>query len=322
MHFDDLPPHAPVIVLGNILADLNLFLHQFPIQAQDLHTLSSLDLGPGGACNVAIMAARLGLPVASMGEVGDDRFGRLVVEGLQRERVDVSHVLVSAAAQTPVAGVLVDTAGEPAYLGFRGRLTQFTLPPAWRTALQGARALFVDGWAEFEAIPALVLEAVQLAQEQGVPVFFDPGPGNPNLDNGWHTAVLAHTDVLLLNAAEAARLSGEVESRAQGRALLAQGPRLVVLKRGAQGCVLFTPTSVTESLGFDVPLVDATGAGDSLDGAVIAGYLRGLPLVELGALANAAGAAKVQKRGTGHNVPTRDEVRAVLRQFDHDPGLV
>lgn len=311
----------PVIVLGNILADLNLFISRFPIQAQDLHTLDDLDVGPGGACNVAIMAARMGLPVASMGEVGEDRFGQLVVGGLRREGVDISHVLTSADSQTPVAVVLVDQSGEPAYLGFRGRLTQLTLPPGWRAGLAQARALFVDGWAEFEGAPAMVLDAVQIARRQGVLIFFDPGPGNPNLDNGWHTAVAGHTTVLLLNEGEAARLSGLEELFEMGPALLALGPELVIIKRGARGCVLFTRKAVCEAPGFEVPLVDATGAGDSLAGAVMAGYLRGLPLADLGALANAAGAAKVQKRGTGHNVPTRAEVRAVLRQVGHDPAL-
>ena len=43
--------------------------------------------------------------------------------------------------------------------------------------------------------------------------------------------------------------------------------------------------------------------------------LMGLALPNLGKLAHAAGAAKVQRRGTGHNAPTRNEVQAVLEQF-------
>ncbi len=304
----------PIIVLGNLLADLNLFLGRFPNQGQTLQTLESLDVGPGGACNVAIMAARLGAPVASMGEVGDDHFGQLVLRGLQREGVDTTHILVRTGSQTPVAVVLVDSSGEPTYLGFRGRLTQFTLPASWRAALAQAQALFVDGWVEFAGAVALVLAAVQVARENGVPIFFDPGPGNPNLDNGWHTAVASQATVLLLNEQEAARLSQLTDPWEMGAALLGLGPQLVILKQGGQGCLLFTPQSAMAAPGFAVPLVDATGAGDSLAGAVMVGYLRGLSLTDLGRLANATGAAKVQKRGTGHNVPTRAEVDAVLQQ--------
>jgi sugar/nucleoside kinase (ribokinase family) len=72
---------------------------------------------------------------------------------------------------------------------------------------------------------------------------------------------------------------------------------------------------------------DATAAGDSLDAAVIYAYLNHLPLPALGALANAAGAAKVQKLGTGHNVPTVTEIAGVLDRFGletsvHLPGLL
>jgi sugar/nucleoside kinase (ribokinase family) len=68
--------------------------------------------------------------------------------------------------------------------------------------------------------------------------------------------------------------------------------------------------------------VDATGAGDSLAGGVIFGFLKGLALTDLGVLANAIGAAKVQKRGAGLNVPTAAEVRAVLQRFGEDAGLL
>jgi sugar/nucleoside kinase (ribokinase family) len=72
--------------------------------------------------------------------------------------------------------------------------------------------------------------------------------------------------------------------------------------------------------GYPVDALDTTGAGDSLDAAVIDGFLRRLPLPALGTLANAVGAAKVQKLGTGRNMPTRDEVRAILKRFGVEEG--
>ena len=72
----------------------------------------------------------------------------------------------------------------------------------------------------------------------------------------------------------------------------------------------------------DVELVDLGTPGadlplylDSLDAAVIYAWLRKMPLAKMGTLANAVGAAKVLKLGTGRNVPTRAEVRAILKRF-------
>ena len=52
-----------------------------------------------------------------LGELGYDAFGEAVLEGLQSEGIDCGHVVVSPAVRTPVAGVIVDGGGEPAYLG-------------------------------------------------------------------------------------------------------------------------------------------------------------------------------------------------------------
>ena len=54
-----------VIILGDILADYAIRVEELAIQPKDLQRVSYLALGPGGACNVAIMAAHLGLSVAA-----------------------------------------------------------------------------------------------------------------------------------------------------------------------------------------------------------------------------------------------------------------
>jgi len=60
---------------------------------------------------------------------------------------------------------------------------------------------------------------------------------------------------------------------------------------------------------------DTSAAGDSFDAAFIYAYLRGWSLADVAAFANAVGAAKVQKIGSGTQVPTADEVRAVLKKY-------
>ncbi|MCW5888138.1 MAG: hypothetical protein KIT07_08445, partial [Anaerolineales bacterium] len=140
-------------ILGDLIADIGMRLQKFPVQARDIHRLSYMEVGPGGACNVAIMAARFGVPVGALGEVGDDGFGLVVREGLRREGVDVSQFHVSAEAHTPVAGVIVDEASEPGYLGYPGSLQHRTLLPEWKAAIEHGAAFFADGWAEYPETP-------------------------------------------------------------------------------------------------------------------------------------------------------------------------
>lgn len=304
-----------ILILNNLIADLNQRLEAFPVQAQDLKPVGQLDIGPGGACNVAIMAARFGLSVGALGEWGDDLFGQMVRAGLEREGIATHLVVVSAESRTPVAGVLVDAASEPAYLGFPGVLTLQAMPLAWREAIVSAEALFTDGWIEYPAMAGIILEALRLARAHGVPTFFDPGPGNPAQDNAWHVEATRLARVVLANEQEAARLTSLDDPLDAGRALLHQDSDLVIIKRGSAGCVLLHGAELQLAAGFPVHALDATGAGDSLAGAIIYGYLTGLDLPSLGLLANATGAAKVRKFGTGHNLPTLAEIRQLLARF-------
>lgn len=313
---------APVVVIADLIADLAMHIPAFPVQATDLTGVTYLQLGPGGACNTAIMAARLGLPVMCLGELGYDAFGEAVLEGLQSEGIDCGQIVVSPAVRTPVAGVIVDGRGEPAYLGYRGELRIRSLSAGWREEIRGACALFADGWAENEGIGSLVLEAFQEAAAGGVPAFFDPGPGNPAVDNDWHKEVVRLAQVVLANEKEAIRLTGAADALSAGQAFIASGVRLAVVKRDVAGCLLVTKDQFEIAPGYPVPVVDATGAGDSLAAGVIFGHLNGLSLANLGVLANAIGAAKVQKRGTGLNVPTRAEVQAVLVRFGEDGAIL
>lgn len=307
-------------VLGDLIADISMRLPSFPVQARDIHRLSYLEVGPGGACNVAIMAARYGVDVGVLGEVGDDGFGLVVREGLKREGVVVDDLLVTPGAETPVAGVVVDQAGEPAYLGHPGSLQVNQFMERWTPPIQQAEALFADGWAEHEYVPAMLLKGFAIAKAAGVPVYFDPGPGNPDVDNSWWAQAIELASVVLLNRTEARRITGLGEEEDVVAQLMELGAELVVLKRGAEGLLLARGSERELVEGFKVTARDATGAGDSLAGAVLYGMQRGLALRELGILANATGAAKVQKLGTGHNMPTMEEIALVLENNQHDPA--
>ena len=215
---------------------------------------------------------------------------------MQPEGVDVTGVITPEGAATSVAGVVVDRSGEPAYLGYPGTLRLNALPKLWGKRIAKAEALFADGWADHAGVPNLILGGLRAARAAGVPSFFHSRPGHP--------------------AGEHARpIRGKPDPLDSARALLRLGPKLVVIKRGVAGCFLVRKGEVHLAGGYPVEARDATGAGDSLDAAIIYAWLRKMPLAAMGVLANAVGAAKVLKLGTGRNVPTRGEVRAILRRF-------
>ena len=308
-----------IVVVGDQLVDVSIRLKSFPLEARQMQKAEAYLIGPGGAGNVAIAAARLGHDVVCLAEIGGDEMGEVVRRGLDAEGVDTTHLVISAGAATPVAGVLVDAAGEPAYLGYAGTLRMTSMPPDWAGILEAAEAVYADGWAESQTAAGMVVEALRRARAHGVPTFFDPGPGNPSLDNEWHRRALAETRVAILNESEVRRISGQDDILQAARTLAGMGPEAVFVKRGTNGVIAIRNGQVAESSGFRVTVVDTTGAGDSVGAAVMSGWLAGLSLPITTTLADAMGAAKVQKQGTGRSMPTREEVRAVLRGAGHDP---
>ena len=67
------------------------------------------------------------------------------------------------------------------------------------------------------------------------------------------------------------------------------GGEIVALKRGNAGCTIFTEAQTVSVPGYEVDVVDLTGAGDCSDAGFVVGLTEDLPLEEIGRLANACG---------------------------------
>lgn len=84
---------------------------------------------------------------------------------------------------------------------------------------------------------------------------------------------LAAVDGVVLNDGEARMLTGESLLVRAGRQIQGMGPKVVLLKKGEHGCLMFVGETVWALPAFPaVSLVDPTGAGDSFAGGTM-GYL-------------------------------------------------
>jgi sugar/nucleoside kinase (ribokinase family) len=160
----------------------------------------------------------------------------------------------------------------------------------------------------------LALEAMRLAHQFNIPVFFDPGPQMAAVPVNVRNKTLPLVSTILTTEEELPFLveSGLVAD------LMKLGPQMVVVKKGPGGCAIYTAGRVSpeiEAPGYPVSVVDTSAAGDSFNAAFMAATLWGWSLPDCAKLANAVGAAKVQKLGGGRNVPTLAEVNEINQQF-------
>ncbi len=304
---------SDLIILGDLVPDLIIPVERLPILPLQHSWAEGIFVEPGGAGNVLVAARRLNLATVTLGAIGSDRYGAEMIAMLAAEGVIVEHVVISAERTTTLCIVLADTLGQHVYLGVKDKRGQWPFPAAWHDIIRQTRALFVDGYTVRDVLrPADLLAAINTARRADIPVFFDPGPSIVFISPELCAQVLAATDVLLLTDEEAAQLCDERERESAAQALLARGPTTIVLKHGAAGCTVATARQIISHPGFQVPVVDTVGAGDSFAAAFIAGWLRGGSLGDCAILANAMGALTTTQRGAGTRIPARERLLELL----------
>ena len=251
-----------------------------------------------------------------MAILGGDDLGKVWQSQVLAEGVRVDRQVVFPDRPTTISIALVGPEGQHLFIGHRGGLKMAPdgFQDSWREAIQAADALMIYGWTYLSMGAEANLIGIEVAKEAGIPIFFDPGPEIPMMPPEWLEAMYAGSTVVMLTEDEAKQsLPAGLTQKEMAQQILALGSELVVLKLGANGMLGLTATKTHTQPGIPVDAIDLTGAGDSVTAAVIRSYLEKYPLPKMLALANATGAACVQKFGAGSNVPTLAEIEAVLK---------
>lgn len=304
-----------VISVGDLVIDL-ITPVTLPIVAAHHQEVPFMNVEPGGGSNFMIAASRIGLRVSSVGALGDDTFGQTLVKILHDEGVDTTGIHISKGADSPLVLSLIDhQKHEHVFIGRPNSGPEVPYSDTMDQIVRSADALFFQGYTLLERqIAGLVTAAAERGRELNLLTYFDVGPTvkhSPIEQVRW---MIAQTDVVLTTEDEIELVGHGTQGDDALEYLLSLGPKLLVIKKGPNGCTLVQHDSKTHVPGFTVPVVDTVGAGDCFDAAFIYGQLHGLSLRDSAILANAIGAASVQKMGAGRNVPTCAEANAVLEQ--------
>ncbi len=261
-------------------------------------------------------AARLGLRVAMAGVVGDDAFGRFMLDAMRERDLDTTACRIEPGRPTG-ASVILGNGTDRAILtapGTTAMLRASDIPPG---LLARARHLHVGSW--FLQGPAAPDLAVMLgaARTAGLTTSIDPNWDPSERWDGSFATAAAAVDVILPNAAEACRLTGLDDPEAAARALARPGRRgsgpTVVVKLGAGGALAATPDgTVARAAAIEVEPVDTTGAGDSFDAGFLAAWLEGRPLEACLRFGVACGSLSTLALGGTEAQPTRARVEALL----------
>jgi len=299
-----------VVVVGSSNVDLLMKMPRLPKVGETVTDCTFAQVFGGKGANQAVGAARAGGDVVFVSCVGDDAYGGQVIDSLRGDGIDTRHVSREPGVATGTALIMVGGEGQN-YLavapGANYRLTPAHVDRA-REAISGAAIVI----SQCEILPETLDHVIALGAQLGKPVMLNLAPARKIAD-----ASLARLAYLSVNETEAEFLTGlkvatECDVETAAEALLAKGPKTVVLTLGARGAYVAGDGVRALVPGFMVEAVDTTAAGDVHCGALAVALVEGRPLLEAVRFANAAAALSVTKLGAQPSAPKREDIEALL----------
>lgn len=274
----------------------------------------------GSPTNVAVAAARLGHSAAIATKVGDDAFGQYVRSRLADWGVITDYVLTQPGAQTPLALAALEPPETPQVAFYRGPAAPDTTLDAGDIpddVVRGCRLLWISqGSLALGSTATACMDWLELRSRADHTV----------LDLDYRAALWPDRGAAREMAAEAIALStvvvgnreecevavGTSEPDAAADALLEAGVSLAIVKLGADGALLATPTDRWRIPPIVIDVVCGLGAGDAFGGALCHGLLSGWDVPRIGRFANAAGALVSTRLTCADAMPTVGELDTML----------
>ncbi|XP_069147559.1 probable fructokinase-5 [Solanum lycopersicum] len=234
---------------------------------------------PGGApANVACAITKLEGTSAFIGKVGDDEFGRMLVDILKSNGVNSEGVLFDKHARTALAFVTLKKNGEREFMFYRNPSADMLLKDSeLNLGLIKQAKIFHYGSISLitEPVRSAHMVAMKSAKDAGVLLSYDPNVRLPL----WPSPEAAREGIKSIwNEADFIKVSDdEVNFLTQKDAdkeetimsLWHDRLKLLVVTDGEKGCRYFTKSFKGKVSGFSVKTVDTTGAGDAFVGSLL-----------------------------------------------------
>jgi ribokinase len=297
-----------IVVVGSINMDLVTETPRVPALGETVLGNRFSTLPGGKGANQAVACARLGAEVHMVGCVGNDGFGKELLENLRREGICTDDVEPVTHETTGIASIVVEN-GDNSIIVVPGANHALNIERVRRaeSAIREADAVLL----QLEIPLETVAETVQIARRCNVPVIVNPAPAAQLPDE-----VLRDITILTPNEYELAILLGrQPEETKDFRTLMTAYNGKLVMTKGGDGAYYSDGNgTVAHQPGFKVDVVDTTGAGDTFNAALAVMIGQGYSMKEAVRYAVAASALSVTKFGAQGGMPTHTQVEAFLQQ--------
>ncbi|SDJ86844.1 sugar kinase [Natronincola ferrireducens] len=292
---------AEIITIGEVLVEV-----MAKSIGQNFHeTGEFIGPFPSGAPAIFIdQAAKCGSKAMIISAVGEDGFGRINIERLTKDGVDISSIKISKDRATGVAFVTYKEDGDRDFLFHIGNAACGEIDEDFlkEEDFKDCRYFHIMGSAIYnEGTSRAILKGMELALKYGAKITFDPNVRKEIIDNDEKRKLLVHilekAHIVLAGESELFYLTEIEEEAVSAKGLLENNAEAVIVKRGSRGTTLYTPQNTVNIEAYPVEEVDPTGAGDCFAGTFVGCINQGITVEKAVKLASIAGAKAVTKKG-------------------------
>ncbi|MCG8398670.1 ribokinase [Bacillus atrophaeus] len=289
-----------ICVIGSCSMDLVVTSDKRP-KAGETVLGTSFQTVPGGkGANQAVAASRLGARVTMIGKVGDDHYGKAIIDNLKANGVSTEFMEPVTYKDSGTAHIVL-AEGDNSIVVVKGANDEIT-PEYAKQALEQLEK--IDIVLIQQEIPELTVDEVcSYCRSHDIPIMLNPAPARPLKQE-----TIDYASFLTPNEHEAAILfPGMTASEA-----LTQYPAKLFITEGKQG-VRYSDGSKERLIpSFPVEAVDTTGAGDTFNAAFAVALAEGKEIDDALRFANRAASISVCKFGAQGGMPKREEVEELL----------
>ena len=299
-----------IIIAGSINMDIVAQVNKNPKTGESVFG-NKISYIPGGkGANQARAISRLGRKVKLIARVGNDQFGKTLINSLKKDRIDTRDIKTSANNNSGVAIITVDNNAQNRIIIISASNFDLSSQDINKVDLP-KNAIYIS---QFE-IPKDTIEFFfKKAKKTNSKTVLNPSP----IDK-IPRSLLKLVDYLVVNEHEFAYLTKVKNPQMESPALpkvaqkIAGKNQTVIVTFGLDGSVAIIGPKIIKAPGFKVKATDTTGAGDSFLGAFSVALAEGKQIKESLIFANACAALKVTKLGAS-STPLRSEVEQFLRK--------
>jgi len=264
----------------------------------------------GAPGNFAIACSRLGLKTSIISRVGNDAFGRFLIDVLNKEGVDTKYIQIDEINNTGLA--FVSHIKERQFLFYKGS------------------EMFIEEPSKIEDVKYICFGSIPLIYQKSrntifkiinkkrkkAKICFDP---NIRLNlwkedtKKWVEKVLRYVDILLLTEDEAKFIfeDNDLEKIIED---IRERFDIIGIKMGKKGCMIIKENMKIKLPALKVKVVDTTGAGDAWNAGFLYGIIKGFDIITTGKIANICGAFCVSKKGAITALPKEKDVLKILKK--------